>query len=515
MQSSKVLKSYSIVKAKTVLLKNEDIENDIFLNNLTTKNILINYDSDIHNLITNNINTGDIVSNNLDVRNGNIKTTGIISVQDTYVKGDIITGNIKLIGDLTCKNIIGESLYVNFSGDITTDGDIYSNSGIFSGDIISNYITSNGINTGSGNIQTTGKLYGKHGIFSKDIKSDLVSCNSLKTGKLIGKFITVSNGNVNTIKDIITQDCLFNNSLKVGDITGTSIDCVNGNIYSKGDIYSTVGIFNSEIIAKNIKSNSINTKGDIKTKGDVISGESVFKRDLTIGKLKCNSFDAGSGVIQTTGIINGNNITFSENVKAINVITDTLNTIEDTVDPESVFAFSPKINCGNVITDSILLGKLVCSSLNTGSCDIQTSGLISGKILNSGKITSKGLIIKNINNTKITCDICCFITPVNIKGGLIIRNTLSPIREVIDTLPSAKNLISELSLSIGDSFIFYINLNNSNSSFSYSLNSGEGGKFRTTSSSEPKVFQIIKYTITITSLTAYDIYKNSMTDLIN
>ena len=60
MQSSKLLKNYSRVDTKSLILDNENLESNIRINNIITDTLNISNNANIFNIVTNNMFSVDI-----------------------------------------------------------------------------------------------------------------------------------------------------------------------------------------------------------------------------------------------------------------------------------------------------------------------------------------------------------------------------------------------------------------------------------------------------------------------
>ena len=135
--------------------------------------------------------------------------------------------------------------------------------------------------------------------------------------------------------------------------------------------------------------------------------------------------------------------------------------------------------------------------------------LVEATRLRSEELRTLNLPLKNMRATTVSQNTARTFTAAELKGGYIVRDTLTPTGSVSDVLPTGTLLVSGLGLVTGDSFHFQYDVNNSASSYSAFLLIGSGGTYRTNSQSTASAGAkgTNRYVIICTSSTTYDLYR--------
>ena len=502
MQTNKVLKNYSIVNSKLVRLDSIDITEYLDTEQIDSNNIIVEENATIGNLTAMTINADKIYCSSLE-NNGNMITEGKIICGILNAGSIDVIGSIISTGNLFVNDIQSKSLNTG-SGNITTIGNLYGRNGIFTGNCNCNEIICYSLDSGSGNITTTGSISSDNIIFNNSLTSDTLTSNSIDTGNIICSSLNTGSGTIQTT-GTVSGNNLTVNSITVGDLTGISLNTGIGTIQTTGIIYCNVSNFSDNLTSGNLIGISLNSgAGNIETTGVVSGNNLILNNTLSSGNIIATSLDTGSGTIQTTGLIKGGNETNSNSLVCENLSCNFLNIGNN-------FSISGDVTSNNltVSNNSVSLSNIDCNSLNSGSGIIQTTGnIIGGNINGITNIYCPSLCIKKINPVYITQNTGTIILTSDISSGLIIRNTLVPSGVINDTLPSALSLISDLSLSVGDSFYFQIDCINISSSFAYGLITGTGGTARTVVlAGFNNTNRLNTFFIIITSSTTYDIYR--------
>ena len=400
----------------------EKIENEAILkyayNSSSNKyNPVINI-SDNKNLIINQCsNLGEsteAITRSLTLldNNGNTILSGNITAVDGTFTGDIIsdsitTNNINLNGDISAENITatgditGNSIISNST--ITATGDITGNNINAASDITGNSISSTTTITATGditgnNINAASDITAVNGTFTGDI-----SGVNLTTSGTITATGDITGNNINATSDITAVNGTFTGIITAtGDIT-TNADISGVNLTTSGTITATGDITGNNITAVDgtftgdITAVNLTTSGTITATGDITGNDITATGDITAVNLTT------SGTITATGNITGNDITATGDISGVNLTTSGTITATGNISGNDITA-AGDISGVNLTTSGTI----------TATGNITTLGDISVEnITATGTITATGDIITNADISVVNLTTTGTITAVD------------------------------------------------------------------------------------------------------
>jgi hypothetical protein len=227
-----------------------------------------------------NVNAGNLISQGAVI--GNVEITGNLALGNLSVTGVInTTGNITG-GNLVSNAAISAATTINATGNIT------------GGNLTTAGITSTGSLTASTTINATGNITGGN----IDTAGQVVATGNITGGNLITAGLTSTatfsaSGNAN-VGNLGTAGLI----VATGNITG-------GNIDTAGQVVATGNITGGNLITTGITSTgSLTASTTINATGNITGG----------------NLSAGSGIISTTGNVNGGNVNATASVTGANLI---------------------------------------------------------------------------------------------------------------------------------------------------------------------------------------------------
>jgi filamentous hemagglutinin len=227
-----------------------------------------------------NVNAGNLISQGAVI--GNVEITGNLTLGNLSVTGVInTTGNITG-GNLVSNAAISAATTINATGNIT------------GGNLTTAGITSTGSLTASTTINATGNITGGN----IDTAGQVVATGNITGGNLITAGLTSTatlsaSGNAN-VGNLGTAGLI----VATGNITG-------GNIDTAGQVVATGNI----------------TGGNLTTTGITSTGSLTASTTINAtGNITGGNLSAGSGIISTTGNVNGGNVNATASVTGANLI---------------------------------------------------------------------------------------------------------------------------------------------------------------------------------------------------
>ena len=228
---------------------------------------------------------------------GNVNAGNLIS------QGAVI-GNVEITGNLALGNLSVTGV-INTTGNIT-GGNLVSNAAISA----ATTINATGNITG-GNLTTAG----------------ITSTGSLTASTTINATGNVSGGNITTAGQMVATGNITGGNLITAGLTSTATFSASGNA-NVGNL-GTAGLI---VATGNITGGNIDTAGQVVATGNITGGNLITTGITSTGSLTASTtinatgnitggnLSAGSGIISTTGNVNGGNVNATASVTGANLI---------------------------------------------------------------------------------------------------------------------------------------------------------------------------------------------------
>jgi filamentous hemagglutinin len=228
---------------------------------------------------------------------GNVNAGNLIS------QGAVI-GNVEITGNLTLGNLSVTGV-INTTGNIT-GGNLVSNAAISA----ATTINATGNITG-GNLTTAG----------------ITSTGSLTASTTINATGNITGGNITTAGQMVATGNITGGNLITAGLTSTATFSASGNA-NVGNL-GTAGLI---VATGNITGGNIDTAGQVVATGNITGGNLITTGITSTGSLTASTtinatgnitggnLSAGSGIISTTGNVNGGNVNATASVTGANLI---------------------------------------------------------------------------------------------------------------------------------------------------------------------------------------------------
>jgi filamentous hemagglutinin len=258
--------------------------------------------------------TGNITGGNVSAGSGIISTTGNINGGNVNATANVTGTGAVFSGNVTAQNFIG-----NITGNIDAggantniqfnDGDILNGSAAFTFDKTSNAVIASGNITG-GNLTTTG----------------VTSTGSLTATTTINATGNITGGNVDTAGQVVATGNITGGNLTTTGVTSTGSLTASTTINATGNItggnLTTTGITSTGSLTATttIAATGNITGGNLTTTGITSTGSLTATTTIAAtGNITGGNLSAGSGIISTTGNVNGDNVNATALVTGANV----------------------------------------------------------------------------------------------------------------------------------------------------------------------------------------------------
>ena len=358
---------------------------------------------DINLIISNNVDSKNILSNNLNITARNLKTDSItagkIILKSENTESKTIRGNTVSITGNSLKTDEAKARDINFRiiGDIKNTGSITAENLNMTGkNIDSNKITANNFNLKAAGDIRSNEIYADKAY----IEGNNITSNEMQAGILKLKGNNIHSGTVkgNTLN--ITGNSLRSNIAEAGNIELK----INKEIHNTGSITAN----NLDIKSGNIESNKIAAdKLDIKS--DNLNSKEITAEKATIKSKNINSdrIISNNLSMETESFVNN---------EKMDVTTADIKVHNDFDNKGTVSTDKLKISSKNLINE----GKIL-----SGNADITTSGnIINSNILNAGILNIRGEKLENGKEIKAN-SLNAVINQETVNKGTITANSVA------------------------------------------------------------------------------------------
>jgi hypothetical protein len=292
--------------------------------------------------------TGNITGGNL-VSNAAISAATTINATGNITGGNLTTAGITSTGSLTASttinatgNITGGNLTtagITSTGSLTASTTINATGNITGGNIDTAGITSTGSLTASttinatgnitgGNLTTAGQVVATGNVTGGNLTTaGITSTGSLTASTTINATGNITGGNIDTAGQVVATGNITGGNLITAGLTSTATLSASGNA-NVGNL-GTAGLI---VATGNITGGNVNTAGQVVATGNITGGNLTTAGITSTGSLTASTtinatgnitggnLSAGSGIISTTGNVNGGNVNATASVTGANLI---------------------------------------------------------------------------------------------------------------------------------------------------------------------------------------------------